>query len=155
VWIAGAACAVFPDLDVITFRLGIPYDAMLGHRGLSHSIVFAGAFAAAIVAVFFRETRERTAWPRLWMYLTLATISHGVLDAFTNGGLGVAFFSPIDTTRYFFPWRPIEVSPIGIGRFFSARGMAVLWSELRWTLLPAAIVAAVVLRIRGYRTLTA
>ena len=34
---------------------------------------------------------------------------HGTvkLAAFINIGLGVAFFSPIDTTRYFFPWRPL------------------------------------------------
>jgi len=39
----------------------------------------------------------------------------------TKGGLGVAFFSPFDNSRYFLPWRPIRVSPIAIHRFFSAR----------------------------------
>jgi inner membrane protein len=58
--------------------------------------------------------------------------SHGLLDAMTTGGLGVAFFAPFSAERYFFPWRPILVSPIGIERFLSPRGAAVLMSELQW-----------------------
>jgi membrane-bound metal-dependent hydrolase YbcI (DUF457 family) len=33
--------AMLPDLDVIGFRLGIPYEHMLGHRGFTHSLLFA------------------------------------------------------------------------------------------------------------------
>ena len=61
----------------------------------------------------------------------------------TDGGLGIAFFSPFDPTRYFLPWRPILVSPIGAG-FFSQRGAAVLWSELLWV-WPAALALGVAL----------
>ena len=32
-WVLGAVCAVVPDLDVIAFGFGIPYDHPLGHRG--------------------------------------------------------------------------------------------------------------------------
>jgi len=74
----------------------------------------------------------------------LATASRGFLDAMTDGGLGVAFFSPFDNHRYFFPWRPIRVSPIGIGRFFSPRGLDVLQSELLWIWLPAGLLALLV-----------
>ena len=83
----------------------------------------------------------------VWGYLFLCTLSHGVLDAATNGGLGIAFFSPLSNSRYFWPWRPIAVSPIGI-RFFSGRGLAVISSELRWIWAPclAVIVAAWVSR---------
>jgi inner membrane protein len=59
----------------------------------------------------------------------------------TDGGLGVAFFSPFDNHRYFLPWTPIRVSPIGLGRFFSPRGLEVLQSELLWIWLPAAVLA--------------
>ena len=72
-----------------------------------------------------------------WGVDVAITASHGFLDAFTNGGLGVAFFSPFDPTRYFFPWTPIEVSPIGAVRFFSQRGLLVIISELRWVWLPS------------------
>ena len=38
----------------------------------------------------------------IFAYLFLATASHGVLDAMTNGGLGIAFFSPINNRRFSF-----------------------------------------------------
>jgi inner membrane protein len=57
----------------------------------------------------------------------------------TSGGLGVAFFSPWDNTRYFLPWRPIKVSPIGIENFFSEWGWKVIKSELVWIGLSAII----------------
>jgi inner membrane protein len=68
--------------------------------------------------------------------LLAVTATHGLLDAMTDGGLGIAFFSPFDLQRYFLPWRPIHVSPIGVGRFFSARGLRILWSEIFWVWLP-------------------
>jgi inner membrane protein len=70
----------------------------------------------------------------------VVTASHGVLDAMTDGGSGVAFWAPFDDGRYFLPWRPIPVSPIGRG-FFTARGAAVFESELLLVWLPAAIFA--------------
>jgi inner membrane protein len=76
------------------------------------------------------------------MYFMAVTASHGLLDAFTNGGRGIAFLAPFSSQRFFFPWRPIQVSPIGVG-FFSSRGLTVLQSELRWILLPSAIIALI------------
>jgi inner membrane protein len=70
-----------------------------------------------------------------------------VLDAMTDGGSGVAFWAPFDDERYFLPWRPIPVSPIG-RRFFTERGVAVLEGELLLVWLPAAIFAAVCLGVR-------
>jgi inner membrane protein len=72
----------------------------------------------------------------------------------TDGGLGVAFFSPLGNQRHFLPWTPIRVSPIGVGRFFSERGLAVLQSELLWIWLPAALFAAGVWFIRRRRKAT-
>ena len=63
-------------------------------------------------------------------------ISHPLSDMHTNGGLGVALWWPIDTGRYFFPWRPIEVSPFGIGNFIDLRGLKVLASEVVVMWLP-------------------
>jgi membrane-bound metal-dependent hydrolase YbcI (DUF457 family) len=40
-WILSALCSVLPDADVLGFPLGIRYEDMLGHRGLSHSLAFA------------------------------------------------------------------------------------------------------------------
>jgi len=76
----------------------------------------------------------------LFVWFTAVTASHGLLDALTNGGRGIAFFAPFSDHRYFFPWRPIQVSPIGVG-FFSARGLRVLASEAGWIWVPSAIIA--------------
>ena len=96
------------------------------------------------MALWYRG-KPAAAMTGLFLYFFLCTASHGVLDAMTNGGLGVAFFSPFDTTRYFFPMRPFLVSPIGISEFFSAYGVQVLASEASWIWLPSCT-AFVVLR---------
>jgi inner membrane protein len=131
---AGMLAAIAPDFDTVAFRLGIAYAAPFGHRGATHSLVFAlvlGALAA-IAASWLRSGR----W-RAFAFVTLCTLSHPLLDALTSGGLGVALLWPASHERFFAPWRPIAVSPIGAG-FFSARGVAVLWSELKWVWLPCA-----------------
>ena len=132
----GALCSVLPDLDVIGFYFGIQYGDVWGHRGLTHSVVFAALLAGSLVTVWYRG-KSTVAMTRLFLYFFLCTASHGVLDAMTNGGLGVAFFSPFDTTRYFFPVRPILVSPIGVSEFFSAYAVRILVSEAVWIWLPS------------------
>jgi inner membrane protein len=162
---AGSLFAVLPDADVVAFALGIPYSAMLGHRGLSHSLAFAGALALLLTYAWKRHGRvpenstratiEEPSAERLAAYLFLAIASHGVLDALTNGGLGVAFFAPFSSRRYFFPWRPILVSPISVHRFFSERGVAVLTSELVIVWLPSIAVAMAAFASRRWRRLLA
>ncbi|MDR0441389.1 MAG: metal-dependent hydrolase [Candidatus Accumulibacter sp.] len=131
-WVA-VFCAMLPDFDVIGFRFGVNYADLLGHRGFSHSLSFAalcGALAWA-AAPFLRCRR--------WLAFVLifaAVASHIALDAATSGGLGVAAFWPFSGERYFFPWRPIRVSPLSLRAFLGERGLAVALSELRWVWLP-------------------
>lgn len=139
-WAYGALVAVLPDADVLGLAAGVPYGSTLGHRGLSHSLMFAaaaGAFAAWRVG---RQTGR--AFKPLWGYFCLVAASHGVLDAFTDGGRGIAFLAPFTNARYFFPWRPVRVSPIG-GGFFTPRGLETVRSELLWVWLPLIVVMAV------------
>ncbi len=140
-WVLGAACSILPDLDAIGLWMGVPYAHPLGHRGLSHSLAFAALVSILVVTTCFSGAQEKAYRPRLFMYFFLATASHGILDAMTNGGLGVAFFAPLDHTRYFLPFRPIEVSPISIGGFMTVRGMEILASEVTWVWLPASLIA--------------
>ena len=137
VWFAGALCSMLPDIDVLGFRFGVHYGDFWGHRGFTHSLVFAALLAVAVLIVAFHSGMPQLGRLRLWCYLFIATASHGFLDAMTDGGLGVAFFAPFNNRRYFFRWTPIRVSPIGITRFFSEPGLAVLRSELVWVWLPA------------------
>jgi len=150
VWVVGAACSVIPDLDVIGFRFGIHYGDFWGHRGFTHSLLFAALLASAVMLAAFRHESPGLDRLRIWICLFVATVSHGLLDAMTDGGLGVAFFSPFDNHRYFLPFRPIHVSPIGAGRFFTHRGLEVLQSELLWIWLPAALLALPVWLMRRW-----
>ena len=142
-WFWTIVCSMLPDIDVIGFSFGIAYEDMFGHRGFTHSLFFA-ALSGLLAAYRTSSPESRIPNPdrfRLFVWFTAVTMSHGVLDAFTNGGRGIAFLAPFSNHRYFFPWRPIQVSPIGAG-FFSPRGLSVLASEARWIWVPSAIMAA-------------
>jgi inner membrane protein len=136
----GAGVAMLPDVDVLAWPLGLSRDSAWAHRGLTHSLPAAAMTALVLALAARRWTGVRAS--HLAAYLFVAMASHGLLDAVTNGGRGVAFLAPFDMERHFFAWRPVEVSPIGwsvIGR----RGAVVLWSEVRWIWLPlSALVGA-------------
>ncbi|CAN5334962.1 metal-dependent hydrolase [soil metagenome] len=143
-WLLGMLCAIIPDFDAIGFKLGVAYESFWGHRGFTHSFVFAALLAAVVVVIFYRSILpNQKHWWLLWLYFFIATATHPILDAMTTGGLGVAFFAPFDNTRYFLPWRPIQVSPIGIAEFFGERGMRVIKSELVWVFLPSLLFISV------------
>jgi inner membrane protein len=145
--LAVLACvaSVLPDVDALGYWAGVPYDAPLGHRGFTHSLVFAAILAACAAALAGRLGATRGA---AFLVVLLAAASHGVLDALTTGGMGVAFFSPFSNARYFLPWRVIAVSPIGVGRFFSERGLRILRSELLWIWTSCAVLAGAGLAVR-------
>jgi inner membrane protein len=116
--------------------------ATWGHRGFTHSLFFAVLLASFVVLVAFRQGAPGLGRSALGTYFFLATASHGLLDAMTDGGLGVAFFYPVDNTPFIHPMTPIRVSPIGVTRFFTHRGLEVVQSELLWIWLPSALLIA-------------
>ena len=129
---AGVAAAMLPDMDVAAFAFGIPYADGFGHRGASHSILFAALIGMLGIAMC-KSLHSKPA--QAGVFLFACAISHPLLDAMTSGGLGVALLWPWNEQRFFAPWRPILVSPFANG-FFSARGISTLLSELRWVWLP-------------------
>jgi inner membrane protein len=137
-FILAIASTIISDIDVLAFNFGIPYEAPFGHRGFTHSILFAALWATLLMFIFGKLNKKT--W---WIVIFLSTISHGVLDAMTSGGKGVGFFIPFYNERYFFSFREIVVSPIGIERFFSERGVKVLFSELKYVFLPCFIILVV------------
>jgi inner membrane protein len=149
--LAAALCAVVPDVDVLTLSMGVRWGHVLGHRGLTHSLLFAAVLAALVVAVAFRGRARGGGYVRLWLVLFAATASHGILDAMTDGGIGVAFLAPWDRTRYFLPWRPIPVSPIGFERFFSARGLQIMQAEVLLIWIPTAVALLIGVGLRRRR----
>jgi inner membrane protein len=141
--LAGVVASMLPDADVLGFHFGVPYGDALGHRGLSHSLAAAAlvGLLAALAAPWLASTRRVA-----FTFIACCTASHGLLDMLTNGGLGVALFWPASTARHFFPWHGIAVSPIGVTGIFSARGVHLALSELRWIWLPS-LLAMLTLRL--------
>ncbi|MFV9552180.1 metal-dependent hydrolase [Algibacter sp. PT7-4] len=129
--LAAVFSTILPDFDVVAFKLGIAYQHPLGHRGFTHSILF--AILWALVLMFTIGRKHKLIW---FLVIFLSTISHGVLDAMTSGGEGVGFFIPLNNERFFFSFRSILVSPLGIKNFFSTWGIKVLLSEFKYIVLP-------------------
>ncbi len=137
-----AILSVIPDADVIAFKFGIPYESPWGHRGFSHSILF----AMSVAAFFMLFTKQlRASALVIFIVCFVSCLSHALLDAMTNGGLGVALYWPLDNDRYFLPFRPIQVSPIGVKAFFTERGLRVISSELVWVFLPGLLLSVAVI----------
>ena len=144
-WLLAIIAAVLPDADVIGYQyLYIPYGHVLGHRGFFHSPFCAALFSLVVVSLFFRQ--EGALSQRWWAYVLFFFVvgaSHGLLDAMTNGGRGIALFSPFSNHRYFLPWTPIEVSPLGVRAFLSQRGLTVMKSEILWVWMPVVSIAII------------
>ena len=145
-WILSIICSSLPDADVIGYHwLYIPSYHFLGHRGFFHSPFFAGLLSVVIVSIFYRnESFFSKQWWKYFLYFFILTTSHGILDSLTNGGNGIALLSPFTNERYFFPWTPIEVSPLSVKRFLSQRGLTVLLSELLWIWLPVIFITVLI-----------
>lgn len=118
--------SMLPDGDVLGFRFGIQYADTWGHRGATHSIAFSLFLGAltGVVAKLLGLNAKRTAWIAGAVF-----VSHPLLDMLTDGGLGCALFWPFSAQRYFAPWSPIPVAPIG-PQFFSNAGLWVALTEL-------------------------
>ena len=142
--VSAGLLAVAPDFDTLVMRaFDIPHDSFFGHRGLFHSPFFL-AIASAILASIAARGHAGRIVARVAAMWSMAAITHPVLDAMTDGGLGVMLLFPISTARVFLPWRPIHVSPLSIPRFFDNAGY-ILRSELPFCVVAAAIGVSVFL----------
>ncbi len=139
-WLLFAAIfsTILPDFDVITFKFGIAYEHPFGHRGFTHSILF--AFLWTVILMLTLGRKNKLIW---FVVIFLSTASHGLLDAMTSGGKGVGFLIPFNNNRFFFPFREIKVSPIGVQKFFSNWGLKVIFSEFKYIFLPCFLILVV------------
>lgn len=137
--VAGLFASVFPDLDVLGAQFGIAFASEWGHRGFSHSIVF--AILCGLLALLFSRQLQAGKLSA-FLFISICTLSHPLLDALSNGGLGVALYWPFDNTRHFFQWRPIEVAHIGL-RFFLEDTYSVLKTEIIWVWCPAIFIGII------------
>jgi len=101
------------------------------------------------VLIFFRQHRLFSrSWWKYVVFFSLVGASHGLLDALTDDGLGIALLAPFDNTRYFFPWTPIPVSSIGLRAFLSDWGLRVIIFEIVYIWVPVIVVLLGVLFVK-------
>jgi inner membrane protein len=139
-WTLAAILPLVPDLDVFS---SASYGSALGHRGVTHSLLFAlsaGLVAASIVS---RPLRRRW-WMLACVFFAIAA-THGLLDALTRGGGGIPFFWPF-AGRYG-EWGPIPVSDVAFD-FPDPRSSRAIRSELLWVWLPTLLLVVLTM---GYR----
>jgi inner membrane protein len=119
--------SLLPDADAVGFLFGIKYADSLGHRGATHSILFA-LFVGLASYVFAQRKKLRV--NRTAAFVTLIALSHPILDTMTyGGGLGCALLWPFSDERFWAPVRFIPVAPIGLA-FVSDRGLQVMCAEI-------------------------
>jgi inner membrane protein len=121
-----SALALVPDADVVGRSFGVVSGTTWAHRGATHSFCFAvvTGLLIGLTAPQFKRPAARTA-----VTAVLVLLSHPLLDMLTNGGSGIEFFWPFDTGRYFAPWNPIPVAPIGLA-YLTPYGLLVGATEL-------------------------
>jgi membrane-bound metal-dependent hydrolase YbcI (DUF457 family) len=133
--LAGALCAVVPDVDLLAPYLGGAGDL---HRRFTHSLLFGGLLGIACGAAGAILRRSPGQCVRLGTIAALSVLSHALLDMLATYRLGVAVLSPFSASRYASPWRPIDS----------------LTSEALWVAVPAVVVLLSVLRLRRIRLVT-
>ncbi len=148
----GCLLSIVPDLDFVAFYTEYGDWHAVGHRGLTHSLAFALGIALIATRLLTPLRASMQGWWQTVAFLTVCTASHGMIDACTSGGAGIAFLWPLSNARFFFPWNPIQVSPIGLD-FLTWEGVEVLFSELRWVWTPCLAIlgvhAMLVRRVKG------
>lgn len=147
--LAAIAASMLPDADVILFRFGATYDDVWSHRGFSHSFGFA-VFLGIVAALMLRR---HVAPLFAFAVIAFSAVSHGLLDMITNGGHGIAILWPLSDQRYFFDWRPVQVSPLAASRL-PMRAAAIARTELLWVWLPLMGLAWVARMVRDEKGAT-
>jgi inner membrane protein len=144
---AGMVAAVLPDADVAARIFGIPHTHDFGHRGATHTILF--ALIVGLTGAAAAQRLRSGPW-LAFLFLSLSTLSHAFTDMVTNGGKGLMLLWPLSGERFASLWRPVEVSRVGLQAFDEGRIWTVLLSEWLWLVLPAAAFA-LLLRLSFFR----
>src|SRR5262249_1991980 len=107
----GALLGVLRDIDSVGLDAGVPDREFFGHRGFSPSLC--AAALVSLLAAWATAGMLGVSFGLLWGCFFAIVAAHGLLDGCNDAGLGIAYFAPFVTTRYFLPWRPIRTPYIG------------------------------------------
>jgi membrane-bound metal-dependent hydrolase YbcI (DUF457 family) len=116
-----AIAAAAPDIDAIGRPFGHGDLALFGgHRAVTHSI-FTAVLLGVVALLVVPSHASHADRLRIAVFVAAVVAAHGVLDAFTIYGEGVAFFAPLSMHRWKSAWQPF----------------GGLWSEVLTLWIPA------------------
>src|ERR1017187_6844956 len=97
----GALFSNLPDIDVVSNLFMHPVDALLAHRGFTHSFTFAllliPLFSYWFMRIYKRNNTSYSDWLKL---IGITWISHLLIDSLTSYGTG--WFEPFSHIRVSF-----------------------------------------------------
>jgi inner membrane protein len=114
----GAFAASLPDIDVLFLPFFHPVDALLAHRGITHSFLFVFLVTPLLGWIFSRFNWKMQATMKEWtLFFFVNILSHPLLDSCTNYGTGI--FEPFSHYRAQFTTlfiiEPLYTLPLLIG----------------------------------------
>ena len=134
----GAGAGALPDIDVLFSIGGDYFDALVSHRGITHSVFFAPVVGPLLGWAAWRiEGRGDGGRLRLWMLaLTAALWSHPILDVMTP--YGTQLLLPFSNARF-----AIDAMPIIDPAFtlILLVGAIAVWRRPTRRVVPAAALA--------------
>ncbi len=97
----GALAQSLPDIDFVAAFWMKPADALLAHRGFTHSILFAilGALLLSLIAERWHRPHN-ISLKKCYLFFALQLFIHIFIDAFNNYGVG--WFEPFSHNRISF-----------------------------------------------------
>ncbi|MGB3180517.1 MAG: metal-dependent hydrolase [Cyclobacteriaceae bacterium] len=137
----GAVAGTIPDLDVIGNMFMNDLDALLFHRGYSHSLFFALPMAPLLAWLAITIHGKGSATFRQWTIMFFwGLFTHPLLDIFTNYGTGL--FYPLWDERIAFNTisivDPLYTLPLLVA-FFSVLFIKRRDKRWRWTMTSLAV----------------
>jgi inner membrane protein len=140
-WVLSGFLPIIPDFDAFS---SAAYGTPFGHRGFTHSFVFALAIGVITAGLTFKYFKI-IFWQLALFYFAI-TASHGILDAFTTGGYGILWLWPFSDDRFGL-WGPIKVADIGF-EWPNPRTSRAVRSELFWVWLPTTLIVGALTSVR-------
>ena len=92
----GALANSLPDIDVVANFFMDPVNALIFHRGITHSILFALIVSPLLAFLFYKEF-SLTFYRALWFFM-IAILGHDLIDVFTAYGTGL--LEPFSQKRF-------------------------------------------------------
>ena len=127
-------CQWLPDIDTLSYLFPIDQQYALGHRGFTHSGIFALALAFAVMMNFLSltPTHPPSVVGAFYLVFSHDTLPRAFLTPWLSPPLVSPFFWPFTAERYLFSWQPLMNIPIQFSELFGLAFWHAQWIECQF-----------------------